>query len=410
MVATATHVASNSASASPLSLAGSTSGDLLLIFTKDGAGTAEIATSVTDTAGGSWTRLSFAPTTGTVGRRVELWTKFGSAAITAVSVAFTGTTAAHASLIKLNNVSTTFGQGPYATSFQAATTTPTELTVALPEPNMLVISALQANSNTQAQHVQETGWTKGTTSTAGPAWAWRNDLGAVTDGCKWTTTASQGVGSAIIAFRSAPATSPTNMFGAEVPGSTNSDGGAGTPYTLGTKFTALVAGKVWGARWRIPLTPQPVGSGTGEGLTFVLYTAAGVELTRTAVSSIGKEGTWTEFPFPADVALTANTDYVIAVYEQRYYVATVPYTSWGTNNADNTLRRNAGCFDGTWAPTFPTTEFGDSNYFPDVVFVPDVVAPSGPTIKVWNGTAEVSATITIWNGTAEVPASVSSIV
>lgn len=37
-------------------------------------------------------------------------------------------------------------------------------------------------------------------------------------------------------------------------------------------------------------------------------------------------------------------------------------------------------------------------------------APAGPTIKVWNGTAEVNATVSVWNGTAEVPASLASIV
>lgn len=30
------------------------------------------------------------------------------------------------------------------------------------------------------------------------------------------------------------------------------------------------------------------------------------------------------------------------------------------------------------------------------------VTPSGPTVKVWNGTAEVDATVTLWNGTSEV--------
>lgn len=36
--------------------------------------------------------------------------------------------------------------------------------------------------------------------------------------------------------------------------------------------------------------------------------------------------------------------------------------------------------------------------------------PTGPTVKVWNGTAEVNATVSVWNGTAEVPASLASII
>jgi hypothetical protein len=35
---------------------------------------------------------------------------------------------------------------------------------------------------------------------------------------------------------------------------------------------------------------------------------------------------------------------------------------------------------------------------------------SGPTFKVWNGSAEVDATLKVWNGSAEVDASISSIV
>lgn len=36
--------------------------------------------------------------------------------------------------------------------------------------------------------------------------------------------------------------------------------------------------------------------------------------------------------------------------------------------------------------------------------------PTGPTVKVWNGTSEVTGTVTVWNGTSEVPASIGSVV
>lgn len=212
MAATPTYIADASGTGATLSLTGAASGDLLVIFTKDGVGSTQVATGITDDSGsGSWTLLSAAPTSGAVGRRIELWLKLDSAAVTTVAVAQTGSNTGHAVLIRLDGISDTSPTGAYASTFQASTATPTELTIALSEANMLVISACQANANTQAQHVAESGWTKGTTGSTGPAWAWRNDLGAVTDGCVWTLTSAQGNGTAIVSFKKKATTSGPTM-------------------------------------------------------------------------------------------------------------------------------------------------------------------------------------------------------
>jgi hypothetical protein len=39
----------------------------------------------------------------------------------------------------------------------------------------------------------------------------------------------------------------------------------------------------------------------------------------------------------------------------------------------------------------------------------DDTAPSGPTLSVWNGSAEVGATLSVWTGSAEVPAVLDSV-
>lgn len=206
MAATATHVASGNGVTSPLVLTASVSGDLVLIVTKDGAGTLEIVTGVTDSAGGTWTLRASAPSSGTVGRRVEVWTKLASAAITSVSVAYTGSATPHGALVQLSGLDA----APFdtaAATFQSTSTAPTELTITPAVANELLISVCQGNSNTQVNHFSEAGWTRGTTGANGPAWAWRNDQPAgVATGCAWTLTTAQGTGQAIIAFK--PNTTP----------------------------------------------------------------------------------------------------------------------------------------------------------------------------------------------------------
>ena len=211
MSATPTTVTSGNASSSPLVLTGSTSGELLLLVSRDGTSTTDVTTGVTDSASGTWTQVAAAPSSGTVGRRVEMWTRSGSPAITTVTITYTGTQPMHAALLNIGG-STGIGSStaaPVAT-FQSASTTPTSPSLTTTSASMLAISMCQANSNTQAQHVPGAGWTRGTTSTSGPAWAWRNDLANATSAaCQWTLTTSVGSGQAIAAYTAAAPTTPT---------------------------------------------------------------------------------------------------------------------------------------------------------------------------------------------------------
>lgn len=221
MAATPTHIASGNGTATSLVLTGSTSGDLLLIVTKDGAGATEVVTAVTDSAGGTWTLRASAPSSGSVGRRVELWTCLGSGAITSVTVSATGSATMHGALIQLGGLDAS----PYdtaAATFQGSSTAPTELTITPATANELILSTCQGNSNAQASHFSEAGWNRGTTGANGPAWAWRNDQpSGVATGCAWTLTTAQGTGQAIIAFKpGAPATPTVTVWNgtAEVAG------------------------------------------------------------------------------------------------------------------------------------------------------------------------------------------------
>lgn len=410
MAATPTYLASSSNATSPITLTASASGDLLLLFTKDGAGTTEVVTSVTDSISGTWTLVSAAPSSGSTGRRVEIWTKMNSAPITSVTVSFTGTATAHIALIKLEGVTHSGATGPAATTFQTATTTPTELKITLPQANMLTISVFQCNSNTQAQHVQESGWTKGTTSSTGPAWAWRNDLGAVNDGCAWTVTSSFQSGTGIIAFRAKPTgqTVPQTLFGSQVPSLQDWSDGPSTHYTLGTRFNPLTPIRMTHFRWYIPETAQP----SGGVLTFGLWdNATSSLLFSQTYDSAGHEDQWVQVPVsggPYWLSDSTASGYTVSVYTPNRFVSTASYT-WSSAGTSGivTCPDPAGYFDGSLGPVYPTLTFGSTNYFADFVYdFGDVGLP----VTVWNGTSELATTITVWDGTSEVTASFDSIV
>lgn len=408
MVATPTHIASDSTVTTPLVLTASTEGDLLLIFTRDSAN--QYSTGVTDSAGGTWTMLSASPTSGTVGRRIELWVKIDSPPITSVSIAFASSSTAHAVLIKLEGVTNNIPTGPYATTFQSSTTTPTELTLSLPRDNMLVISAFQSNSNTQANHFSEGGWTRGTTSATGPAWAWRNDLSAGTNGCTWTVASAQGSGTAIIAFRSKPtSTVPQTLFGSQVPSLQDWSDGPDTPYTLGTWFNPQTPLRMTHFRWYVPETAQP----GGASIVFGLWdNATETLLFDQEFDTAGLEDQWIQVPVeggPVWLPDTAASGYMVTVYTPNRFVSTSSYTWSGAGTAGVvTCPQPGGFYNGVWAPTYPDLEIGSTNYFVDLVY--DFGDPVlGLDVSVWNGTTEIPASITIWNGSSEVSALVDAI-
>lgn len=204
-------ITSGNAAASPLILSGSTSGELLLLISRDGTSTTDITTGIADSAGGTWTQVAAAPSSGTVGRRVEMWSRSGSAAITTVTITYTGTQPMHAALLNISGA-TGLGTTPAApaATFQAATLTPTPPSLTTTSASMLTIAMCQANGNTQAQTVPAAGWTRGATGASGPAWASRNDLGSgVAASCQWTLTTSVGSGQAVVAYTAAAQTGPT---------------------------------------------------------------------------------------------------------------------------------------------------------------------------------------------------------
>lgn len=162
-------------------------------------------TTVTDSAGNTWTRLHFAPTSGSVGRRIEQWYCVPTAPFATVTVAFTGAGQAQASLYEITGQAGSY-LDTNAADFRASSAAPTAVTATPSEAGTLAIAAIQANSNTAAQCTPSAGWTSLATNPAGPAVAYRaNPTSGVALGVSWTLTTAQGTGHSIGIYKAAPA-------------------------------------------------------------------------------------------------------------------------------------------------------------------------------------------------------------
>lgn len=144
---------------------------------------------------------------------------------------------------------------------------------------------------------------------------------------------------------------------------------AGNFYELGVRFTVSVAGRIAAIRyWRDSNdTNNQVGkiwSNAGQILRIVQFSGE---------SSSG----WQESLLPTPLRISANTEYVVSVTCTPWFVSTQAafYSSLSNENitavAGTAVSGVGG--NGVFAAvgTFPTGSFNNSNYFRDIVFIPD---------------------------------------
>jgi len=158
-------------------------------------------TAVTDNVGNTWERITYAPVSGTVGRRIEMWQCELASPFSTITISFTGSGQAQATLVEISGHATDGDPvDAFNAGFSSGTTTPPSITVTPSVSGALVLGALQANSNTDSQITASSGWTRLSTNSQGPSLAYRVDTTeGVAVGVSWTQTASVGSGQAIIA-------------------------------------------------------------------------------------------------------------------------------------------------------------------------------------------------------------------
>lgn len=137
----------------------------------------------------------------------------------------------------------------------------------------------------------------------------------------------------------------------------------GVPYELGMKFRVTRAGRIAAIRyWK---SSNDTGTHVGR-----IWSANGTLLASTTFTSESASG-WQEQALSSPLNIQANTTYVVSVNIGMYY----PYTASGlaTSIVNGDIQSIADGNNGVFGTpgTFPSGSYNNSNYFRDIIFVPD---------------------------------------
>ena len=165
-----------------------------------------------------------------------------------------------------------------------------------------------------------------------------------------------------------------SLFTSQTPQLTNVNDGVS--YELGMKFTATSTGKIAGIRfWK---SSAETGTHTGK-----IYSSTGALLASVVFTSETASG-WQQANLASPLSIAANTQYTVSVDTGAgYYVATNSGLASQVTNGN--LKSVVGS-NGVFGPvgSRPTNSWQNSNYFRDVVFVPDAapVDSAAPTTSI----------------------------
>jgi hypothetical protein len=170
-----------------------------------------------------------------------------------------------------------------------------------------------------------------------------------------------------------PSGSGQSVFSTQVPQTLSNSDGAGVNYELGLRFTPTTAGQIRSIRFYKSASES--GSHTGK-----IYSANGQLLASVVFANESASG-WQVQNLATPLNVVANTEYTVSVNTgNTYYVATTNGLSSGITSGS--LRTPIG--GGVYGPlgSKPTQTWQNSNYFRDVVFVPNPIGQSLLTSQV----------------------------
>jgi hypothetical protein len=137
---------------------------------------------------------------------------------------------------------------------------------------------------------------------------------------------------------------------------------------LGLKFRADVAGTIRGVRFY-------KGTATTGTHTGTLWSSTGAKLATATFTGETASG-WQQVAFASPIAITANTVYVVSYHSNvgRYAYTSGYFASVGVDNGPlHALKNGVSGGNGVYrygAVAFPNLSFNSTNYWVDVVFVP----------------------------------------
>jgi hypothetical protein len=140
---------------------------------------------------------------------------------------------------------------------------------------------------------------------------------------------------------------------------------------LGMKFQADVAGSITG--FRFYKGPSNTGPHTGY-----LWTSTGTLLANATFTNESASG-WQSVNLAQQVAIQANTTYVVSYSSNGFYSATSNFFSSGVDNGNlhalsSALSGGNGIYAYGAAGLFPNSTYSSTNYYVDVAFRPQLAA------------------------------------
>ncbi len=169
----------------------------------------------------------------------------------------------------------------------------------------------------------------------------------------------------------------------------------GSAITLGVKFRSSQAGFITGIRYYKP-------NGATGTRTGILWSATGTKLAEVQFTNETSSG-WQQAMFSAPVPIVANSTYVAAYFSSSGdYCSSNPYfTTAVVNGPLHALANGEDGGNGLYRygspAALPTSTYGSSNYFVDVVFsnATDTEPPLVNTVSPASGSSNASLTTTV---------------
>ncbi len=199
-------------------------------------------------------------------------------------------------------------------------------------------------------------------------------VGGLTDGSAYTfkVAAINGVGTGPESAASAAVTPYDTIFDLGTPETVDSaDAGA---VNLGVRFTSDTPGEVTGIRFY----KAAANTGTHVG---TLWSSSGTALAQVTFANETASG-WQQATFSNPVRIQADTTYVASYLAPAgHYSVNGPTLASAFDNAPLHAEANGGVYAYGSGTKFPTSIWRSSNYWVDVLFVPEAApsAPSAPT-------------------------------
>ncbi len=159
--------------------------------------------------------------------------------------------------------------------------------------------------------------------------------------------------------------------------------------TLGLKFRASEGGKVAGVRFY----KGPGNNGTHVGN---LWSGSGAKLAQVTFSNETAAG-WQEARFSSPVTIAADTTYVVSYFAPQGSYAVDEFYNWAGVNAPPLAvsSPDAGVYAYGSSEQFPTGAWHGSNYWVDVVFLPEALIPPTATYTISGTIQGTGATLAL---------------